>query len=255
MITDFAAFFGHWPFAPLAGDFAQVVTTLRQLQVQRLFLSPLEAAWCRNPHQFNAQLYDLTATDADLLPVPILDPSLPTWRQELAEARRQPKVHLVRLFPAYGGYALSAADELLRALADAGLGVIVQTRLEDTRRQHPQAQVADVPALEVADAASRHPGLSVVLGGARTGEVRALCQRLLNTPNLWVETSQLDGTDALRLLCESGLSGKLLLGTHTPFFVPRAGLVRILTDLPDPSAQAILSQNADALLRRLAATG
>jgi hypothetical protein len=244
MILDINAFAGHWPFSPVRGDLPAVRASLRELGVERIFVSPLDAVWCRNPHLANAALDHSAAPLEDVWPVPVLDPTVATWRAELARAAAQPRVRLVRLLPTYSPYALTAADTLLRALAEAGLGALVQTRLEDPRSQHPLAPVKDLPAAEVAGAAARHPDLTVILGGARTGEIRALREQLRALPHFYADVSQADGLDAVRLLVEEGLADKLLFGSHAPFFIPHAALARVVTDLSDADAAAILGENA-----------
>ena len=244
MIIDVNAFAGHWPFSPVRGDLPAVRESLAALGVERICVSPLEAAWCRNPHRCNAALYESTAAFDDVWPVPVLDPTVTTWRAELARAASEPRVRLVRLLPTYSLYSLTVADELLRALAEAGLGALVQTRLEDPRCQHPLALVPDLAAGAVAEAAARHPELTVILGGARTTEIRALRERLRALPHFYADVSQADGLDAVRLLVEAGIGDKLLFGSHAPLFIPHAALARIVTDLSDDAAAAILGGNA-----------
>lgn len=248
MIIDLNAFIGNWPFHPVEGALETVRNSLRACDMECLFVSPLEAAWCRNPHRFNQPLYQAVEEFDDVWPVPVLDVTVATWRHELDATLQQSKVRLVRLLPAYSPYRLSAADDLLVALAEAGLGVIVQTRLEDPRRQHPLAQVPDVPAAEVADAANRHPELTVIIGGPRAGEIRALKHQLLKLPNLYADVSQADGLDAVKVMVADGLVKKLVFGSHAPFFIPYAALSRVVTDLDDETAATILGGNAARIL-------
>lgn len=248
MIIDLNACAGHWPFHPVAGDLRAVRASLRACGVDRVCVSPLEAAWRRNPHLCNADLYRAAEAFEEVWPVPVLDPTVATWREELARAARQPRVRLVKLLPSYSPYALSEADALLKGLSDVRLCVVIQTRLEDPRRQHPLAQVPDVPASEVADAAERHPGLTVLIGGPRAGEIRGLRDRLLKLPNLYADVSQADGLDAVRVLVEAGLMEKLLFGSHAPFFIPYSALSRVVADLSDAAAAAILGGNAERIV-------
>src|SRR5262245_10454198 len=113
MIIDINAFAGHWPFSPVRGDLPSVRASLTALGVERIFVSPLDAAGCRNPHLCNGALYEAAAAFEDVSPVPILDPTVATWCAELARAVAQPKVRLVRLLPAYSPFALAQADEML----------------------------------------------------------------------------------------------------------------------------------------------
>lgn len=248
MIIDINAYTGHWPSHPVEGALDSVRASLREYGVERMCVSPLDAAWCRNPHRFNDSLYAASVVTDDVWPVPVLDPTIATWRAELERSRAQPRVRLVKLLPAYCGYDLDFASELFTALARAGLGVIVQTRLEDPRRQHPLAQVPDVPAAEIAEAAKRHPDLLIIIGGPRTGEVRALKDRILELPNLYADVSQSDGMDAVKVLVEDGLRDKLLFGSHAPLFIPYSAISRVVTDLSDDDAAAILGENAGRIV-------
>src|SRR5258708_28344109 len=134
MIIDLNAFAGHWRFSRVRGDLPAVRESLAALGVERICVSPLEAAWCRNPHLCNAALYQAAVAFADVWPVPVLDPTVATWRAELARAASEPRVRLVRLLPTYPPYSLTEADALLRALAEAGEGAAVRTRRRGPRR-------------------------------------------------------------------------------------------------------------------------
>jgi predicted TIM-barrel fold metal-dependent hydrolase len=248
MIIDINAYTGHWPSHPVVGALDRVRASLTDYGVERICVSPLDAAWCRNPHRYNDDLYAASGATNDVFPVPVLDPTIATWRDELERAKAQPRVRLVKLLPAYSGYDMDFASDLFASLAGAGLGVIVQTRLEDPRRQHPLAQVPDVPAAEIADAAERHSDLLVIIGGPRTGEIRALKDRLLDLPNLYADVSQSDGMDAVKVLVEDGLRDRLLFGSHAPLFIPYSALSRVVTDLSDVDAAAILGGNAERIV-------
>lgn len=247
-IIDLAAFVGSLPCRPMNGEPEAVRRSLAAYGVSAIFVSPLAAAWCRNPHLPNQQVYEVAERYEDIWPVPVLDPTIATWRKELDRAGRHPKAHLIRLLPTYSPYELASATPLLKAGADAGLGVIVQTRLEDPRRQHPLAQVADTLASAVVDVAEKHSDLRVVIGGARTSELRALSGRIQELPNLYADVSQCDGLDAVKMLAENGLARKLVFGSHAPLFNPYSALARVAIDLDDATAAAILERNADRLL-------
>lgn len=248
MIVDINAYVGHWPSHPVDGGLEAVRGSLARYGIDRICVSPLDGAWCRNPHLFNGDLYEACAAVDDVWPVPVIDPTVSTWPRELERAAGRKDVRMVKLLPAYSGYRLEDAENLLREAGGAGLCVVVQTRLEDPRRQHPLAQVPDVPAASVADAAERHPGVSVVIGGPRTGEIRQLKGRILEAPNLYADVSQADGLDGVKLLVDLGLLPKLLFGSHAPLFTPYAALSRVVTDLSDDEGKAILGGNAARLL-------
>ena len=244
MIVDLSSFVGAWPSHPVNGRADQVWPLLRSFGVDRIFASSLEAAWCRNPHSYNRDLYRLAGETDDVWPVPVLDPTVATWPAELDRAAGEDRARLVRLLPTYSSYDLADVDDFLAAVAQSGLGVIVQTCMEDPRRQHPLAVVPNLPAAKVAEAADRHPELVVVIGGAKAGEIRGLRDPLLRSPNLYADVSQADGMDTVRVLVEDGLGEKLMFGSHAPLFIPHAALARVVTDVTDDTAEAILGGNA-----------
>lgn len=250
MIVDLNAWVGRWPFHPVAGDLSLVRQSLRDVGVERIFASPLDGVWCRNPHRYNEMLYRGASTTDDVWPVPLMDPTVATWEKELARATKEIRVRFVRLVPRTAPYDLGAADDLLAALADEGLGVIIQTRMEDPRRQHPLAQASDLPFTEVVETAVRHPRLVVIAGGPRGGEILAEGDRLKNLPNCYADVSQCDGVDTLKNLVEAGLVGKLLFGSHAPMFIPYSAVNRVVADLEDEAADAILGGNAMRILGR-----
>jgi len=248
MIVDVNAFTGHSTSYPTDGSVSAVRNSLCAVGVDRIFLSPLNAAWFPNPHRCNQEVYDASDDFDDIVPVPIIDPTVTTWRDELARAAEHPKVKAVKLLPAYSPYELSSADDLLNELAKAVLAAVIQTRLEDPRRQHPLAQVPDIPASEVAGVAERHPDLTVIIGGPRWAEIKALSDQLLALPNLYADVSQADGFDSLKLLVEMGLAPRLLFGSHAPIFIPWSAMARVVNDLNNVDAEAILGGNTERLL-------
>lgn len=246
MIVDVAAFTGAWPSHPVNGRLDDVVKSLQGLGVGRVFVSPLDAVWCRNPHLYNGSLYRACEGRTELVPVPIVDPSIRTWKEELREAVEE-DVCALRLLPNYHGYRLRDLDLFWDEISNQGIVVIVQTRMEDPRRQHPRAVVEDVAVTEIAELAKRRRDVRFVIGGARAGELRGVGDDLQERPNLFADVSQADGMDAVKVLVEDGLDEKLLFGSHAPLFIPEAAVARVVMDLENGVAEAILGDNAKRL--------
>lgn len=251
MIIDVNAWTGPWPaLVNVPHDAASVRASLRAYGVERIFMAPLAAAWSANPHLCNADVYEAASEFEDISPVPVIDPTLPTWGEELEKAARHDAVRMIKLLPGYGGYGLAAADAdgLLAEAGRAGLAVTVQVRIEDPRRQHPLAQVPDYSARDVVEAAKRHPDLKMIIGGASTAALREFAAQVRDLPGLYVDTSQVDGVDSVKMLVDAGIGGKVLFGSHAPVFMPAALIARVLIDLRDDTAVGILEDNAAGLL-------
>lgn len=249
MVIDTNASAGYWPNRPpVESSVTAVWQRLAACGVDRAFMASLDSAWCRNPHLPNAKLVADCAPFPELSPVPTLDPTIHTWRDELALLGRAAAVRMVRLLPTYSPYALDQADEMLEEIRQLGLAVQIQTRLDDPRRHHPLAQVPDLPAADIVAIARRHPALTVVIGGARFGELRALRGEILDLKLVYADTSQCDGMDAVKVLCDEGLVERLLYGSHCAMFEAHASLRRVLDDLDDQRAAALLGGTAKRVL-------
>ena len=249
MIIDVNAWTGPWPtLVNVPHDAASVRASLRAYGVERIFMAPLAAAWSANPHLCNADVYEAASEFEDISPVPVIDPTLPTWGEELEKAAGHHTVRMIKLLPGYGGYGLSAADELLAEAARANLVAMVQIRIEDPRRQHPLAQVPDFPVQAIVEAARRNPDQKIIIGGASAAALREFAAQVRDLPGLYAETSQVDGVDGVKMLVDAGIGGKVLFGSHAPVFMPAASIARVLIDLHDDTAVGIMEDNASGLL-------
>lgn len=250
MIIDVNAWTGPWPaLVNVLYDVGSVRSSLRAYGVKRVFMAPLAAAWSANPHLCNRVVYEAADEYDDISPVPVIDPTLPTWPEELAKAAGHRTVRMIKLLPGYGRYGLDAVDELFEEAARANLVVTVQIRIDDPRRHHPLAMVPDVPAGDVVEAAKHHPNLKLVMGGASAVTLREFAAQVRDLPGLYADTSQVDGVDSVKMLVDAGIGGKLLFGSHAPVFMPAAAMARVLNDLPDDAAVGIVKDNAAGLLR------
>lgn len=247
-IIDVNAWTGHWPTFPVEGAVETVRQRLIDVGVDLICMAPLDAVWCHNPHHLNDMVYDAAVRFAEIVPAPVIDPTIASWPEELDRAVGAEAV-LVKLVPAYSGYELASAGKLLDAVQAASLPVMVQVRLEDPRRNHPLARVPDFPAGQIAEMAQQRPDLAVIIGGATTSGIIALREQLQSVPRLFVDISQADGMDAVQRMVDAGLERKLVFGSHVPLFEPLAALARVLPELGDEAAAAVLGGNAAALLR------
>ena len=247
-MIDINVWTGYWNTLIVKGDVETVRRTVQAYGVAQIFMAPLDAAWCPDPHLYNEVVYKASDRYDDIFPVPIIDPTLPTWQKELNRAAACTGVRLIKLLPGYGGYDLSKTDDFFTSVCEAKLGVMIQVRIDDPRHQHPLAQAPDVPASSIAAVADRHPDVTIIIGGASTSTIHALKEQLITLPNLHADTSQLDGLDAIKILVEDSLLPKLIYGSHAPLFMPAPSIARILNDLDDESAMKIMRGNGERIL-------
>ena len=77
-----------------------------------------------------------------------------------------------------------------------------------------------------------------------------LLQQLGETPGMFFDMSRVDGTDGVPQLVQSVPPGRVMFGSHAPFLIPEAALIRVHESgvLDDASLRAVLSENAGQLL-------
>lgn len=256
MIVDLCAHAGPWPHRPIGLDEEQLARLLEPWGISRIYAGRLEALWFENPHDANRLDENGQAgrqkrgASAAVSSVPVLDPTVTTWPEELDRLASQDRLAIVRLYPSYGSYRLNEADRFLDALARRQAIAQIIVRMEDPRRQHPLAQVPDVPVASIVEAATRHPELRILLSGAGTQDLRTHASHLPAKQNLWADTSQADGNGAVAGLIKTSWRDRLVFGSHAPLFIAYSALARVLLDLDDGDFERIVRTNAERLLAR-----
>jgi hypothetical protein len=246
--TDCTAFCGPHLRRPIGLEPRALAERLAPLGIERICASRLEALWFENPHDANRLAESMVDIPASVIRIPVIDPTLATWRDELDRLSARGLPRLIRLHPNYHGYSLSDVDPLLDELAKRRIVAQVVVRLDDPRRQHPKAQVADVHHGAVRDAAFRHPTLKVLLSGATASALKALTNDLAAVQNLWADTTHADGVEALQSLAKTRWRDRLVLGSQAPILIAEAAVSRVVLDLDDAFASLILGGNAETLI-------
>ncbi len=251
MLIDVNCWLGSWPFQRFAAGTAPALA--RRLQAEGIDLalvSPAEGILRPDPQDDNEALFRAVARTPALRPVPVLNPSLPGWPEQLRRwaARRIPAV---RVLPNYHLYDLDgpAAAALAAALVELDLPLLVQLRVEDERSQHPLLRVAGVPVETVLAYAQRHPALRLACLCPYFGEAVALAT---GAANVWVDLAFAETLDTVVSLLARVPAERLLFGSHTPFLYPRAACAKLeRAGLPPDAMEALRSGNARRLLGEL----
>ena len=127
---------GPWPFTPVPDRTGpELAAHLAASGVRRALVSHLGAVFQPEPMVTNRKLFAAVKKTPGLLPVPVINPALANWREQLAECLAAGPIRAVKIFPNYPNYYLGARklDAFMAAIADAGLRLIVYVRLEDER--------------------------------------------------------------------------------------------------------------------------
>ncbi|MCB1231820.1 MAG: amidohydrolase family protein [Verrucomicrobiae bacterium] len=240
----------HWPFRRLPLDKTEkLVAKLRSLGVTKALAGSFEGVFHRDLASANARLADECARYPELTPIGSVSPSLPGWERDLDRCASKWRMPGIRLHPSQQGYALDSTlfSRLLARAAEAGVFVQLAVTLEDVRTQPALVVKPDVDLAPLADAMAKAPAAKVQLLNLRPrgSELKSLA----TIPNLYFDTARADGTDGVASLLAVAGPERVVFGSHAPFLIPEAALIRVHESALDPnSLRTLLRGNAEGLL-------
>jgi predicted TIM-barrel fold metal-dependent hydrolase len=252
-ITDTNISLFRWPFRRLPLDHVDdLVRKLRSLGVTQAWAGSYEGILNRDIAGVNQRLADACRRCQELIPFGSVNPSLPDWEGDLRKCIDEHNMPGIRLHPNYHDYTLNdpRLAKLFELATEAGLLIQIAAAMEDTRTQHPMLHVPDVDLALLPELLTTHPRARVQILNHHPRS--SLLQRLTATPSVCFDTARVEGTDGVPMLVNSLPPGRVLFGSHSPFLIPEASLIRVHESetLNDAGLQAVLSDNAKQVLGR-----
>lgn len=246
----------HWPFRRLPLDETnRLVKKMRALGVAQAWAGSFEGLLHRDVAGVNRRLAEVCLKYPELIPFGSVNPELPGWEADLKSCINEHSMPGVRLHPNYHGYTLNDPrfSRLLKLTTEAGRFVQIASAMEDVRTQHPTVRVEDVDLSPLPKIVAGIPKARVQILNHRLRS--PLLDQLANTPGVFFDTARVDSTDGVPRLVESVPAGRVLFGTHAPFLIPEAALIRVHESamLDEAGLQAVLGGNADRLLGKVKA--
>jgi len=249
-LIDTNANLGPWPFAPVPDRTgAALAAHLAAAGIRRALVSHLGALFLPEPMPANRALFATVRRTPGLIPVPVLNPALPNWREQLAECLAAGPIRAVKILPNYHRYRLNARhlDDFMAALAKAKLRLILNVRLEDERHKYFALRIKGVPVPQVAQFLRRFRSHHVLLSGIYKTEVEKLAP---DHENFSVEISLCEMTDTLEIMLKKFPARRFMLGTDTPVMATRAQAAKLTGALiPARTRELIGSGNARRFFR------
>ena len=237
----------QWPFRRLPLDETDgLVAKLRSLGIAQAWAGSFEGLLHRDLSSVNARLAEACASRLALTAVGSVNPVLPSWKSDLGRCIDLHRMPGIRLHPNYHGYKLDDPRflALLKLAADAKRFVQIAVAIEDTRTQHELLRATDVDPGPLAGAMTRVPNARVQLlnFNPRSPQLETFAK----IPNLFFDTSRVEGTDGVPELMKRLPAGRVLFGSHAPFLIPEAALIRVHESglLDDETLGDLLAGNA-----------
>lgn len=227
---DASTWIGRWPFAFVdAHTPRSLVAHLKSHGIRRALVSPLDAVFAPAPGPANDALLRATEATRELVPVPVINPALADWRDELAAVATDARVRAIRLLPSYHGYKLRgpAVNDFAEEAVRRRLRVVVQVRLIDERHEYHAMNIKPVRPADIGVWMRRHSKLRVLASGLLASEVLGL---LPKNPRLMADLSYAEWHETIDHLLKKVPARQLCFATHTPFLVTAAARAKL-----DPS--------------------
>jgi hypothetical protein len=208
-VIDVSCFVGAGPLGSV--DPAGLESMLRRAGFSRAAVSPMAGLFRSAPSVNSVELPDFFRL------VPVVDPRWPDLATLLAGYRRA-GCPAVRICPGSHGY--SAAGAVKALCGSLGLVLVLQMRIADPRNLPAGLELGEVPDV----AALAEPSVSMVVAGARVGELPSI----LGLPSVYAELSLAEEPDVLRRAVAAYGADRLLVGTHAPFLTPEAARAKVM---------------------------
>ncbi len=253
-LIDVNVSLGHWPYRRLPLDEpAALAARLVALGFDEAWAGSFEGLLHRDLASVNARLAAACRPldGLRLRAFGSVNPLLPDWAEDLRRCAIEHRMPGIRLHPNHHGYNLTHPSfaPLLHLAAEFGLIVQLVVSTEDTRTQHPLTRVADVDLRPLPDLLRQEPESRVLLLNHRP---QALPPEMAGLPNLFFDIARTEGTDGVARLVSLAGPERVLFGSHAPFLIPEAALIRVeeglLAGLPEEAADSLLFTNARRLL-------
>ncbi len=221
-LMDVDVLLGHYPFRqfPRSGtDPQQIKAYLQSYGITRACISSLHAIFYTDPQQGNDEVFPLVTGDDFFHFVGTINPSLHNWSETLARCVDEYGCRMVRLVPNYHMYSLSDrfVDAFLEEAQRRELVVCIAKRVEDERMHHLLMKVPAVDTSAIAALARRYPHPLLILS-AYFGEIQELS---VAGDNLYFDIAFAETINTMQRLAKLVPPNRLLLGTHTPFSMPK----------------------------------
>lgn len=244
----------QWPCRRLPYDnTVELVNKLKSLGITEAWAGSFEGLLHRDLVGVNRRLDDECGKHPMLVPVGSVNPNLPDWEHDLETCLRELRMPGIRLHPNYHGYTLDDPRfvELLELTTKLKGFVQLAVAMEDERTQHPLLRVPEVDLSPLPGILSRMGGVRLQLLNYRPRT--AMLRQLAPLRGLYFDVARVDGTNGISELAEHVTIERLLTGSHAPFLIPEAALIRLHESrtLSRDQLRKIMDGNAEQFRSRL----
>jgi predicted TIM-barrel fold metal-dependent hydrolase len=240
---------GNWPFRYHDGQTSR--QTLQAKGLTQGWAGSFEGIFHRDVALANKALHEYCVEHVArlLLPAYTINPTLPSWEQDLSRCVIVNDFRVIRLHPNYHGYTLDDPRflKLLEAATEAKFLVQLVAQMEDERTQHPLMRVPPVNLKPLPTVLKKVPNARVMVLNAN----RAMSMTALQGCPVWLDFAMLEGVGGIENLLKDWPLEKLVFGSHAPLFYWESAKLKLQeSELTEKQLAAITHENATRCLQR-----
>jgi predicted TIM-barrel fold metal-dependent hydrolase len=256
VIIDTNVNLSRWPFRRLAGDETpDLVARLRKQNVVQAWAGSFDGILHKDIGGVNARLAADCRTYGTnfLVPFGSINLKLPGWQEDVGRCHEGYKMPGIRLHPNYHGYNLTdpVFAELLHLAAARRLIVQLVLSMEDIRTQHPLMRVPPVDVSALPRLVEREPTARLMLLNWAPSLKGQQLKPLVDSGMVCFDISMVEGIEGVTRLLERVSPERVLFGSHYPFFLFEAALLKMKeSGLPEDQQKAVFEGNARRMLQR-----
>lgn len=243
---------GHWPFRKLREKGIDAIREKhRDTGISLGLVANMNSIFYNDPLEGEEEL-TLELKAADYLHVMTVNPMLPCFEEDIEIAMDKYNICAVRIYPGYHQYSLvnnANVERLCSMLRERKLPLFISVRMEDERLNYLLRPLTP-EEFGLYDFLRCEPSCKILLLTIRITEILGHKELFLDK-NIWYDTSGLNKSLGIELLCSEMGIDKLVYGSQYPLFSLRSTLYLVEgSKLEEGALGNILWRNAQKLLER-----
>lgn len=240
---------GRWPFQRFPFDgLEDLAGHMADHGIEAGYVSHLGCVFYPDPDTYNRELIAECKTVASLRPVPVINPYLNGWRDNL-EFYLDRGARAVKIIPSFHNYRrlyTRPVFELIEALEDAGLRLMIQMRYEDERDRYFALNVYGPKVNQIVRLADRFPETEILCLNTYLPEARELGRR---TSNILVDIAFAEWLFTMELMLEDLSADRILFGSHSPLLITKSAVMKLMdSEIDNDLKERIAVENARRFL-------
>ena len=244
--VDALAYYGAWPFWPVPeSDEGGLLRRMDRFGIRAAVILSLAAVFSDAVRANDALAAFARRHPGRFAGMATYDPNRPLTPFNALTRARDAGLRGLALFPAFHDYSLGAeplVNEALELAGDWRWPIVIPLRLVMCN------WIPRTSAEAVVEAARRYPHANFVAAGVHYAQVELLTRAMGELPNLYLEISCIQRTDAVPHLTSRVQAERVLFGTGQPIQMAGCNLVKLADERVEPSdKEAILRTNARRL--------